>query len=230
MSFWTESGWTKTPAAGVLDFLLYENPGMSYADVIAWAAANGLPDWSPTLDQDDDQSPRAVALDGKIRWDDNYPYPSNFQALYNEWKEGAIHARMPDPPPDPAQVAQVMNAGAAASSSVDQVAAAPIPTVEPVAAYQTSQLPINEPVAPSPVDTAMQTAILPNVPAAPQPSAPSPIDIAMPPAQVPAAPQPTFPSVIPGAQQIIADTADEAARKAALVRAGLVAGLLWLIF
>lgn len=190
MSYTAESGWRATRAAGVLNFYLAGNPEMTYADVINWAAANGLPDWEPTLETTDSA---LVGTDGKIRWDDRYDYPSNWAQLFTDWKNGYNAAEIPQPPTN---INILTSEVAQAAQGVEAVAPAPVPVIviEP--------LPYIEPVAiPQPPEPTSYTTPAQVNPAA---AAPSQIDYLTPQQVQPALVAPMAPAAAIAAAEVVA--------------------------
>ncbi len=220
--FFEEPGWIKTPAAGMLALTLADFPEMTYADVINWAAANGLPDWKPTLDINDSQWPRAVAVDGIMRWDEQYGSPPNWSANYKAWKAGQQVAILPLEPVTPQQQIETMTAVANAATQVAAVAPSlpsqPSPTPTP-AAPDPLDVVTAEAIAVSPATYVAETASL--TPPPPTPAAPAPSVV---------------PSWLPTSQiaQAATQTAQQAATQVALAdtvkKIGLAAALYYLIF
>ena len=86
-----------TRTAGILAVLTEAYPEMTWDDVLQWAHENALDDWTPNLDTDDsqDNSVRLVGGDGFINFDDRFPWPSNGQSLFNDWKNGYEVGKLP---------------------------------------------------------------------------------------------------------------------------------------
>jgi len=86
-----------TRTAGILAVLTEAYPQMTWDDVLQWAHENGLDDWTPNLDTDDSQpnSVRLVGGDGFINFDERYPWPSNGQSLFNDWRNGYEIGKLP---------------------------------------------------------------------------------------------------------------------------------------
>lgn len=182
MGYWSEPGWKGTRAAGVLNFLLAGNPEMTYGDVINWAGANGLPDWLPSTDPNDQEQYKSqVGIDGSIVWDDNYPYPSNWSQIFKEWQAGTWVVAVPQPPVNTNILASQV---AEAAAAVVAVAPAPVPEIiiEPA---QPAPMPVAIPESPAPTSYTPQPQV--------NPAAPNPLEI-MAPQQV--QPAPVAPSYI----------------------------------
>ena len=86
-----------TRTAGILAVLTEAYPEMTWDDVLQWAHENALDEWVPNLDTDDAQpnSVRLVGGDGFINFDDRFPWPSNGQSLFNDWKNGYEIGKLP---------------------------------------------------------------------------------------------------------------------------------------
>lgn len=86
-----------TRTAGILAVLTEAYPEMTWDDVLAWAHENALDEWVPNIDTDDAQpnSVRLVGGDGFINFDDRFPWPSNGQSLFNDWKNGYDIGKLP---------------------------------------------------------------------------------------------------------------------------------------
>lgn len=217
--FFEEPGWIRTPAAGMLALTLADFPEMTYADVLNWAAANGLPRWRPTLDRLDTA---AVADDGIMRWDEQFGSPPNWAVNYKAWKAGQQVAILPLEPVTPQQQIETMTAVANAATQVAAVAPAlpsqPSPTPTP-AAPDPLDVVTAEAIAVAPATYVTETASL--TPPPPTPAAPAPSVV---------------PSWLPTSQiaQAATQTAQQAATQVALAdtvkKIGLAAALYYLIF
>ena len=108
-----------TRTAGILAVLTEAYPEMTWDDVLQWAHENALDEWVPNLDTDDAQpnSVRLVGGDGFINFDDRFPWPSNGQSLFNDWKNGYDIGKLP-----PIQTA---------SPAIQQAFAEPVITSQP---------------------------------------------------------------------------------------------------
>lgn len=86
-----------TRTAGILAVLTESYPQMTWDDVLQWAHENGLDEWVPNIETDDSQpnNVRLVGSDGFINFDDRYPWPSNGQSLFNDWKNGYQVGKLP---------------------------------------------------------------------------------------------------------------------------------------
>lgn len=86
-----------TRTAGILAVLTEAYPEMTWDDVLQWAHENALDEWVPNLETDDAQpnSVRLVGTDGFINFDDRFPWPSNGQSLFNDWKNGYDIGKLP---------------------------------------------------------------------------------------------------------------------------------------
>jgi len=86
-----------TRTAGILAVLTEAYPEMTWDDVLQWAHENALDEWVPNLDTDDAQpnSVRLVGGDGFVNFDDRFPWPSNGQSLFNDWKNGYEVGKLP---------------------------------------------------------------------------------------------------------------------------------------
>lgn len=87
----------QTRSAGILAVLTESYPQMTWDDVLLWAHENGLDEWVPNIETDDAQpnSVRLVGGDGFINFDDRFPWPSNGQSLFNDWKNGYAVGKLP---------------------------------------------------------------------------------------------------------------------------------------
>lgn len=100
----TESkGWKPTRLSGVLAVVLAGNPGMPIEAVAAFAHANGHSDWEFNLDTGDGT---LIADDGTIYFLEDYPLPSDWQSLWNDWKAGYEISELPREYVQPAAPAQ----------------------------------------------------------------------------------------------------------------------------
>lgn len=86
-----------TRTAGILAVLTEAYPQMTWDDVLKWAHENGLDDWTPNIDTDDSQpnSVRLVGSDGFVNFDERFPWPSNGQSLFNDWRNGYEIGKLP---------------------------------------------------------------------------------------------------------------------------------------
>jgi len=86
-----------TRTAGILAVLTEAYPEMTWDDVLQWAHENALDTWVPNIETDDSQpnDVRLVGGDGFINFDDRFPWPSNGQSLFNDWKNGYAVGKLP---------------------------------------------------------------------------------------------------------------------------------------
>jgi len=96
-SGFTSKDMVATRTAGILAVLTEAYPKMTWDDVLAWAHENAIDEWVPNIETDDTQpnSVRLIGGDGFINFDDRYPWPSNGQSLFNDWKNGYAVGKLP---------------------------------------------------------------------------------------------------------------------------------------
>jgi len=93
------SGWKATRAAGILAVLMAAYPQMSLDEIAAWAWWNDLSDWNFSVDTSDG----TLISGGTIVFLDEYPWPSDGIAQFQDWAagydigEGSIDGRYIDP-------------------------------------------------------------------------------------------------------------------------------------
>lgn len=89
-----DTGWSATRAAGLLAAYLAVNPDMNEQDVAAWAYANGLSNWTFSVDQND-----PTTISGTIHWLSNYPRGdyNTFMSYFRQWQAGNDIADLPQP-------------------------------------------------------------------------------------------------------------------------------------